>query len=99
MMHSKDFFLLLSFNANKIQHRVSGNKLPDTSGGEPLPFHAVSVFTPLLSAFCRYVIMVLKGWSQTFRRAQRGNKADMRPGSTAASRERDRHSGTVILLK
>ncbi len=63
------------------------------SNGDPFPFHAVSVFTPLLSAFCRYVIMVWKGWSQTFHRAQRGNKAGsgekgggVRSGSTVAAR-------------
>lgn len=69
--------------------RVSGSKLSRISNGYPFSFHAVSLFTLLLSAFCRYVIMVWKGWSQTFHRAQRGNKAgvwDVRSGSTVAVR-------------
>lgn len=95
------------FYVNYILQRVSGTKLSHISSGDPFPFHAVSLFTPLLSAFCRYVIMVWKGRSQTFHRAPLRNKAgvwELGSGSavavTVAANYRDRHQwGTVIFKK
>lgn len=60
------------------------------------PFQLVSVFALLVSAFCRYAIMVSKGWSQSFPQGTAWEQTgvwESRSGSTATANYRDRHQG------